>query len=344
MFTIEPKRDLKVSRTIENFLAKSFSGSVSDGPKSAFEAVCSEFFSTKFCLKTPDMEQYSTIRDIIHSYMEGNEPIEVLIPWGSSKREGGLDVLELSALQSILCLAEQVKLHYPPGIHVTILMKDVTGYIVFPERWANSSDYPVTLQRLIAAIGCRSFVDLKYETDFLDVRSFEENVQELTPRIARYLRDTDVYPYKVTDDLKVMKLLGWKGTVPQNQRDYYRWIFTDERTFHNDLAKYFACSIARRIGGGNTPITGSAIRLHFGFPAPGISWKVMSDRLNCVVVHRMFDYQPTPWEARGCIDYLEDCSCQLRAVRRSEKLQDTTVYKLNIGSAVVETFINKVEC
>jgi hypothetical protein len=332
---------------LANFLAQEFPGSVSNA-EAVFEAVCSEVFGTKQHRygPMPSVEQQVAVREIIRSYMDSGDPIEVLVPWGSSKQaDVNLDVLELSALRSIHCLSERVKRHYAPGIRVSIRVEDATDMVLFdPSFYGKINTYAVTMVKLVQALGYKE-ITVKRETELMSTPDFHEHVRDLTPWIAEYMNAADrIGSEKAmeTDAYQTMKRLGWKGNIPLEQRSYYKRsyrIFYPDKTeeeINESASVYFACSLVRRLMNGTGAPVGQHIQLCYNLPVPGIPWKMAANRLYYrTVPERFTNRHKAPWIGRGYIEIASDNSCKIKLADFNQPPDGLQPFCFAIGDADV---------
>lgn len=334
-------------QVIANFLAQEFPGSVSNA-EAVFEAVCAEVFGTKQHRygPMPSPEQQVAIREVVRSFMDSGDPIEVLVPWGSSKQaDVTLDVLELSALRSIHCLSERVKRHYSPGINVSIRLEDATDMVLFnPSYYDKINTYAATMVNLVKALQY-SEITVKRETELMSTADFHEHVHTLSPWIAEYIEASDRYGSEKAMDgeaYQTMKRLGWKGNIPLEQREYYkrsyRIFYPDrsEKEITEEVAIYFACSLVRRLMNGTGAPAGGHIQLCYNLPVPGIPWKMAANRLYYrTVPERFTNRHKAPWIGRGYIEIAGDNSCKIKLADFNQPPADLQSFCFTVGDADV---------
>lgn len=296
----------------------------------------------------PSPEVQVPVRQVIRHYMDASEPIQFLVPWGASKQgDHKLDVLELSALRNLHCLSERVKSLYAPGIRITIRLEDATDIALFGDDYAPKvMDYCYNFQELIKALGYYEIWARREADDLMDGNEFFDNVRMFRPLFVDYILASDRYGSVAAQDIasfSVLKQNGWSGTIPLEQRTYYRQAY---RIFYPDMseaeitrkmATYFACSLSRVVmRGTGKPDNGKFIQINYSLPVPGVPTNLASNRIFYrTVPERFTNRHKAPWIGRGYVTISEDNSCKIKLADFNEPLE-LTPYCFQVGEAKVQ--------
>ena len=334
---------------LSSFLAQEFPGSVTKR-EAVFEAVAAEIFGSKQCRfgPMPSPEIQVPVRQVIRHYMDTNEPIQFLVPWGASKQgDHGLDVLELSAIRNLHCLSERVKSLYAPGIRITIRLEDATDVALFGDDYAPKvMTYCYNFHELVKVLGYYEIWVRREADDLMDTAEFEKNVAMFRPLFEDYILASDRVGTAAAQDITsffVLKQNGWTGTIPLEQRAYYRQAY---RIFYPDMseaeitrkiATYFACSLSRVIlNGTGKPSSGKFIQINYSLPVPGVPTNLASNRIFYrTVPERFTNRHKAPWIGRGYVEIANDNSCKIKLADFNEQLE-LNPYCFLVGDAKVQ--------
>jgi hypothetical protein len=284
--------------------------------ESLLESLTTFFIGTKDTRygRIPAIEVLSTVREYLRTQIEAHEPITVLVPWGGKKPLGGsVDVAELSALRMLQSLSNTVKAVYEPGLDIVIRVEDLgaewlykNGHneelgdeVLYKEIERYSSD----VSTLIKMFGMtpRSEYNMMCRSEYIKRASI------LVPHFVAYLVESDVKG--ISAGLKTFEPLveaGWKGVIPQEQRDYYRGRYKElygvsDATATMYLAKYFAGSLVRhKMHGIGT--TKPHVQVTFASPIPGVPSTMFKNTFFMRTIPASHGRTHiAPWRAKGYI-------------------------------------------
>jgi hypothetical protein len=272
-----------------------------------FEALSATVFGTKQRrygpMPTPEVQ--ASIREILRSpFGNPSARIEFFVPWGSSKQEGGapLDLLELMALRQLDCLAHDLaRLGYEA--HYTFRIENNTDRLLFKGlRDPQISEYAQSLKGLIEHVLPGSTV--YRESDLVSFNTFRTEAERHSPKFYNFIEGNSQELPK-----------EWKGTLPQEQIDYYLKAyesFYDSGEHVDILSWYFAASLARVTLGAQGKPNKPHIQLNFSKPVPGNPYS--SNRLYLRTLPERYTHQHhAPWLAQGVFqidDLTNDCKPQ----------------------------------
>lgn len=230
----------------------------------------------------PSVESLYTVRSMVKAYMEEGRPIPILVPWGSTKTKFGsnVDIAEMMSVRQVIDLRNRVKDVYEPGIEVVWRIEDTSGYDLFKlegsmtDIVSSTELYAGNLRKLIEIMdNCESIWPVM-ESEMANAAKFSGMATALTPLFESYLYDSDfmLNNGKGTDELlaleslKALKIQGWSGIIPEEQRAHYYRAYSklydgDGDLMRKRLAMYFAGSLARH----NLNMTGKQDKWDHGF-------------------------------------------------------------------------------
>jgi hypothetical protein len=268
-YTIKIKDDDLYNDCILNLFEQELPGSTKN-KDSIFESIITELIGTKQHRNgpTPNPEILVSIRNIVRNYIEKDEPIKILVPWGGSKQgKHEVDIAELFAIKQLLCLDERIKKHYRQGVDIIIRLEDLTDHILFrnQDEWVKKTNkYCDTLFYLMAINGIYSIK----ESSLMIAKEFLEAQQNYSERFEKILHGNET----ISD----LNNIGWSGQLSfyqvKHYLDKYNKLYPelnyDEQV--KLLADYFACALARKNLNG-TGMEGDYLTLSFESPIPGVS-------------------------------------------------------------------------
>lgn len=266
-------------------------------------------------LVSPDESNIAAMKAVIDLVTEANEPIPILMPWGSKKPDNGtIDVAEVGALKTLIALQERVKRFYDPGIKLIIRVEDLSGDYLFreegPDALKASEMYVEEFINLVDVMGL-PFVELKLERDLMNEHVYIALADEMRPVFSRYLNETGAFGIVDDPSLKSyqqLERLGWKGFIPWEQRDFYitryarAWPDMSAGGHIEKLAGYFASILARiKLRGYGSEQWGKRfINLSFAPPVPGTPPAFAERRLYYrTLPENMARTHIPPWRAHG---------------------------------------------
>ena len=116
---------------ITQFLVREFPGVITPNSSVLLDVLTDAIVGSKQVRygPRPNPESLVAIRKVISLSLTSGQPIPFLIPWGSRKPKLGanIDVAEISALKTLVCLNNRVKAHYEPGVQMNVRLEDTSG-------------------------------------------------------------------------------------------------------------------------------------------------------------------------------------------------------------------------
>lgn len=259
----------------------------------------------------PSPEAQVAVRDILREC----GPIRFFLPWGASKQTNGakLDILEFMALKQLRCLADDLA-RYDREVEFSFRVEDMTDRFLFgPERQQQINEYVTTFSKLAKLMlpGAQPLV----ESRFTSWNDFDALATEFAPRFYSYLRnDTPV---------EALYSIGWKGTIPQEQRDYYAKAYAsyypgEDINWH--MARYFAATLARVKLNATAAPREPHLLIAFTHPVPGNP--INKPRLHYRTIPEKYtNHHVSPWIGKGYFQIDESNACTPRVYRKEEGTQ-----------------------
>lgn len=266
----------------------------------------------------PSPENQVVVRNVIKTAIERNEPIPILVPWGSRKAvaAASIDIAEVSALNQLISLDNAIKEFYPSGLRINIRIEDIGGYWLFREEGTGSItnndsvlSYSEDLTTLIHILRGDSLIDPVWESTLMNGPEYFRCVDNYSVLIDGYLRySEDNQNLGIGPAFESLNELGWKGEIPLEQRDYY--YSTYEKLYPNAnhiqnrkrLADYLGGAMVRyKLNGRGEPKTDYGhIQLTFIQPIPGTPTSINSNILYWrSVPMSQSRTNISPWRAKG---------------------------------------------
>lgn len=184
----------------------------------------------------PCDDHYHYLVKLVERYMTTGQPIEMVTMWGGLKGYGLFDIdqadlLDLLGLRRFASLNAQVRTIYAPGIRVRIIREDVTELILANDKSTVEIGYHMHQYRAHLCNLLRFFALDFIQIDDESVLLFKSNT-DLSHFMARVMDNAEaLYAYWIASDgvqdpsaLPEYKALcdkGWRGIIPQCQRDWY---------------------------------------------------------------------------------------------------------------------------
>jgi len=244
-------------------LRKEFPGITTLSTCELVEALSNEIIGTKEVRygSLPIPESLVIIREAIRDAIKADLPIPILVPWGSIKANfsKSLDIAEVSAIQRLVQLQNNIKSYYKPGAEIVIRVEDTSAYTLFSlendgETNKNIDSYSGDMQTLVnilsPADGSTGSIRVLLESSMPQALNFNSTAfYKNQTRIYNYLRATrdmeDPQEMMATKQYDVLRDNGWKGYISKVQREHYlsnyRRIYDwDEDTNLHRLSLYFA--------------------------------------------------------------------------------------------------------
>ena len=177
----------------------------------------------------PSPESLVAIRSVIRESLEQDKPIPIVVPFGSRKTiiEEPLDIAEVAALKQLTGVQERVSKFYHRGVQINIRIEDLSGNYLFVKDGQASRDavklYTTRLTNLIYALNLK-FIQPTPESTMCSEDHYFKECNIFFSHMRDYLRVTSgliEYRYANTAPYKIIAEMGWKGMVPETQRNYY---------------------------------------------------------------------------------------------------------------------------
>lgn len=262
-----------------------------------FEAISAEVFGTKQRRfgPMPKPETQVGIREVIR---DSGNTIRFFTPWGCSKQfdDSPLDILEFSALKQLKNLQEGLK-RFGKGSEFHFRLENSTDRYLLSEdasRLAQVVTYAATFKRVAETMLDNAHV---YTEDRYS--EFKYLADKHLPMFVEVLQDKR----SVAD----LEAIGWKGKIPQVQRDYYYRMY--ERLGIAEpvvnLARYFAAALARVQLGMTSEPPKPFISVAFTHPIPGDPLPRSRVHYRTIPENFTHDHR-SPWIAKGVFRISED--------------------------------------
>lgn len=226
-----------------------------------FEAISKAIFGSKQLRSgpMPVPEVQVGIRQVIRTAMESHEPIKFFVPWGSRKQDGGpFDVLDFMAIKQLSCL-QQTLANYGQMARFAFRIESLTDQFLFGADGIDN--YIPEFTKAVNQMITNS--EYFFENEFVDPRAFLDDADRFLDVFLGYLRGR--FPISRLEEI------GWKGTIPKEQRDYYLKAYAQfgyaDPLF--ELAKYFAATMSRVKNNATAIPNGDVIHISFTNPVPG---------------------------------------------------------------------------
>lgn len=299
--------DLISKFIFENFPALPVKGSIK------FEAIVSEIIGSKQRRfgPLPSPEIQVAVRD----YVRDNETLHFFLPWGASKQDDGatIDIAELMALKQLLCLKESLARYNREAVFHFRIETLTDRYLFGPSRFRQIRDYAAAFQSLAKDIlGCQTQPIM--EGQLATSMEFNERADFYAPVFYNYLKGS-VGIDRLVD-------IGWTGTIPQEQQDYYYHsykIFYPNKDHQWELARYFAATLARVKLKATAAPSVPHIVIAFTHPVPGSP--VSKARLHYRAIPEKYtNHHRSPWLSQACFEIGEDNSCTPKFVNPGDRL------------------------
>lgn len=272
----------------------------------------------------PNPEHLVNIRKIISYHIDNENPIPVLVPWGSIKSDfsGMIDIAEISAIRKIIQLAKDVKEIYFPGLEIRLRLEDTSGYSLFSleanqEVIKQSTElYVKSMRSLINILEASDVITIVEESKMIYSSLFEADVNAILPTMIQYLTESESFidiedfkPENLTSFRTLKYSHNWKGVIPREQRNHYYEAYKklypnwNEQLLINRLALYLTGSLVRH----KLDMTGSLskwnnlfLQLSFVPPIKGLPYGYNHNYIyyRTLSLSQARTHMP-PWRAKG---------------------------------------------
>lgn len=254
----------------------------------------------------PEIESVYNVRSIMSAYMKEERKIPILIPWGSIKSKFGeiIDIAEICSINQLLSLKERVEKFYKPGVEMVLRVEDTSGYKLFEMNTEHAivdhgiKTYVSGFEKFVSMIDNGSSIRTLLESNMKNANIFDETMESFLPEFVQYISDSDEIFKKtgnITDNMLIaldsyrkLSGMGWKGSIPKEQRDYYYGTYArnypDSTVEENQkrLAVYFAESLARyslNMSGKQSEWDHGNLQVTFVPPIPGLPEGMASNHI-----------------------------------------------------------------
>lgn len=308
MLHIKSENEDPYCEVIHRFVKQEFPIFLTDNTD-MLDAVTSAFIATSQTRQGPgpSPEGLVRIRSTIRTAIEHNDPIPVLVPWGSKKADNGLiDIAELGAIRMLESLQHRVTNYYAPGVRINVMIEDLGGFCLWrddPTALSASQRYIKDFVQLTRILDVSHWLVAVPESDMATSATFDETAEVMFKLIL---------PVLLTGSpaaLEEAQQAGWKGDMPQAMvefylRQYIKMYPQYGRKEHTiKLAEYLAQSWARyRLGIKTFFSWNDWVQINFPLPIPGIPPYLGDKRL----YYRTFPMRFTrthvpPWRGKGLL-------------------------------------------
>lgn len=315
------------------------------------------------CLPTP--EHHVHLRQIIKKCIDKDQPIPILVPWGSIKANfsGAVDIAEVNAIKRIVDLDCQIKDFYSPGTDTVIRIEDTSGYSLFVLEAdyntikENSLTYSHSMVAATAILS-NNTIHAQLESLMPNASVFQSYVDRIQPLIEKYLIEShndsmfgnDLYKFET---FQMLELNGWHGIIPWEQRNYYYESYKklypnwEIQTAIKRLSIYFAGSWARhtlKMTGAKEEWGKDFIQLSFVPPIKGLPEGYNHNYVyyRTVPLSHARTHIP-PWRAKGYLKLTgNDVQCKLTSFNDTELIQNLIPVQATLinEDQKIQTFIN----
>lgn len=299
----------------------------------------------------PNPESLVAIRDVMRAAVAAKQAIPVLVPWGGRKTvfSRGIDVAEVVALKQLSCLQAGIRKIYEPGLQVNIRIEDAGAMYLYVRDGKDSDTsveaYSSDFQKLIRVLNL-PFVNPIRESSLMDYNEYANVSNEILDPMYNYLVESDAIGIR-SDSLHYKKLLdlGWKGEIPNTQREYYkrRYVAHDPSitpySANKQLAEYFAGSLARyKLKGtaADPEWKGQYIQISFVPPVPGAPVALTSRNIYYRTIPEKLSRNHMPaWRSKGYFKITDDeASPRLASFHEKVELTPQTTVLSRAGESV----------
>lgn len=275
-----------------------------------FEAISKEVMGTKQRRSgpLPSPEEQVAIREIIKR--EG--PLIFFVPWASRKQVDGMgfDILDFMALRQLRCLQQNLA-SYGRQSKFYFRLDDLTDIWLFGEESrAQIDDYGSTFCNLAYTI--LDNVSVRRESAFVSESEFRLRAEAHTIRFYDYL--TSPSPTALED-------IGWRGTIPRAQMDYYTKAYKvlyPDKDVNEQMSRYFAATLTRVQTTASADPNDPYIKIAFMNPVPGSPINVPQVFYRSIP-ERYTHQHRAPWLGKGYLRISDDNEVQPRSAGHGER-------------------------
>lgn len=283
-----------------------------------FEAVVAAVFGTKQRRygPMPSPEVQVLIRDVIRK--SGNS-LTFHVPWAARKllKDQNIDILEFMAVKQLRCLAAELK-RFGKKVTFVFRVEDLTDLFLFgTDGFEQEKKYTRNLEALFRLLLTDySTVRVVYESACTDWNRFNVVAGGYAPIFYKYLNGLM--------DHEALERIGWQGTIPEEQRDFYRQAFG---TYYEEnsvdveweMARYFAATLTRVQQGASGAPTEPHLQIAFNQPVPGTPVKRPRVFYRSIP-ERFTNIHRSPWNAKGYLQITENNAVKPKSAAVRDRL------------------------
>lgn len=267
---------------------------------------------------SPNPETLVTIRKTLSKAIELGHPIPVLTGWGGRKAKfsNSVDIAEVSAINQLNILNENIKKYFSPGLMVNIRVEDTNANWVYRSDPAANNPaverYSSDFQKLVTILQDGNFINPIRESNLMDEKEYFTRSEHLADLFTIVLTYQKAFPNAKAEDIPAFQALkdeGWQGLIPAEQKEYYisryRSLYPElnESDYLKMIADYFAGAKVRYdMNGRAAPVTpvGSHIQITFVPTVPGAPIALFGNAVywRTVPASQGRTHIP-PWRAKG---------------------------------------------
>jgi hypothetical protein len=323
--TVKPLVETEYDASICGYFSKEFPNVFKPNANELLEILAEILIGTKETRfgPIPPPEHLVVVRDVIRKSIEANIQIPILVPFGGIKgnKTAQLDIAEVSAIRRLQQLDESIKRYYPIGIQANIRVEDLGAVWLYGEHYEDTVlRYTSDLIRLTDIIsGMGSNIQSVSEWNLMRSKTdYFNKSKEYSEILFEYLASSDNRPERLGKGtmFQVLEGHGWKGVIPQEQRDYYVNTYMKlepgiSRVMAlKKLADYFGGSKARYdMNGTAAPTTkiGSYIQISYVQPIPGAPTSMTNNTLyyRTLPLSEARSHMPA-WRSKGYLKIAPD--------------------------------------
>lgn len=305
------------NKIIEQYLYTEFPTTTAS-KETQFEAVSAAVLGTKQRRYGPALSPEHQVK--VREVLQRDGPIYLFSPWGASKQEHGrgLDIAEVSAVKQLSCLREELW-SYGREAQFSFRLEDLTDRYLLGDDWLRRrqiGDYVANFTRLTELVLPGSKVRL--ESDVVEWEGFRDTADAHVPVFLTHIKRP------TADSQDSLGEIGWRGTLPQEQQDYYRAAYAAlgyPASLHDGMiAKYYAATLARvKLKAVRSPDV-PYIVVAFTHPVPGNP--VPTPRVYYrTIPERYTNTHRSPWLAQAYLRIDRDNDVTPRFVQTGEQVR-----------------------
>lgn len=271
----------------------------------------------------PKIENQYTIRQTLAKAIEMGEPIPMLVPWGGKKMDSSLsiDVAEVSGLRQLIYLDETVKRFYKPGLLIHIRIEDTGALWLYRNHDVEDAveRYSSDFSNLVKVLRGDSLIFPIRESLLMDKDTYfaaSKMYSDLLDGFINTQLELKGLDVETIPEYKELKAKGWKGEIPEEQRDHYISMYKklypglSTAEYITLLADYLGGAKARYDlkgrGEPDSPV-GSFIQGTFVPPIPGAPKTMFNNTLYYRTVPETWGRTHlAPWRGKGYLSIINN--------------------------------------